>query len=114
MGAVVLDPGVSEPGVHLYAHCLRGRPGGVALLAINPDRATPRALDLPVTASRYGLTARHLTDSSGLMNGRELGLGPGDALPALDGEAVALGRLDLAPASITFLAIADAGNSACR
>jgi hypothetical protein len=115
MGPVVLDPGaVSEPGVHLYAHCLRGRPGGVALLAITPDSATSLSLDLPVAASRYGLAARHLTDTSVLMNGRELSLGAGDELPALDGEVVAPGRLDLAPASITFLAIADAGNPACR
>jgi heparanase len=115
MGPVVLDPGsVTEPRLHLYAHCLRDRPGGVALLAINPDRATSLRLDLPVTASRYGLTARHLTDSSVLMNGRELALGAGDELPAPDGEAVTPGHLDLAPASITFLAIAEAGNPACR
>ena len=115
MGPVVLDPGpVAEPRLHLYAHCLRGRPGGVALLAINPDRATSRLLDLPVAASRYGLAADHLTDSSVVMNGRELTLGAGDELPALDGEPVAPGPLDLAPASITFLAIADADNPACR
>jgi hypothetical protein len=115
MGAVVLDPGpVSERRLHLYAHCLRGRPGGVALLAINPDRTTSLPLDLAVAASRYGLAARHLTDASVLMNGSELRLGADDALPALDGEATAPGRLDLAPASITFLAIADAGNPACR
>jgi len=115
MGPVVLDPGpVSERRLHLYAHCLRDRAGGVALLAINPDQATSPRLDLPVAASRYGLAADHLTDTSALMNGRELTLGADDALPALDGEAVAPGRLDLAPTSITFLAIADAGNPACR
>ena len=115
MGSVVLDPGpLSERRLHLYAHCLRGRPGGVALLAINPDRATPLRLDLLVAASRYSLAADHLTDSSVLMNGRDLKLGADDALPALDGEATAPGGLDLAPASITFLAIAEAGNPACR
>ncbi len=115
MGPVVLDPGPdSEPRLHLYAHCLRGRPGGVALLAINPDRARPLPLDLSVAASRYGLAARHLTDRSILMNGRELRLGADDELPALDAEPVARGRLDLAPASITFLAIAEAGNPACE
>jgi heparanase 1 len=115
MGTVVLDPGpVPEPRLHLYAHCQRGRPGGVAMLAINPDRATSLPLDLPVAASRYGLAADHLTDTGILMNGRELRLGAGDALPALDGEAIAPGRLELAPASITFLAIAEAGNPACR
>jgi hypothetical protein len=115
MGPVVLDPGpVSEQRLHLYAHCLRGRPGGVALLAINPDRATVLRLDLSVAASRYRMTADHLTDTSVLVNGRELRLGASDELPALDGEAIAPGPLDLAPASITFLAIANAGNPACR
>jgi hypothetical protein len=115
MGPVVLDPGpLSEPRLHLYAHCLRARPGGVALLAINPDRVRSLPLDLPVAASRYRLAAEHLTDTSVRMNGRELRLGADDALPALDAEATAPGRLDLAPASIAFLAIADAGNPACR
>ncbi len=115
MGPVVLDPGaVSERRLHLYAHCLRGRPGGVALLAINPDRTTSLSLDLPVAAGRYGLAASHLTDSSVLMNGRELKLDAGDVLPALKGEPVAPGRIEVAPASIVFLAIADAGNPACR
>lgn len=115
MGTLVLDPGpASEPRLHLYAHCLRGRPGGVALLAINPDPATALRFALPVAASRYGLAARQLTDTRVLMNGRELRLGAGDELPALDGEPVAPGRLDLPPVSITFLAIADAGNPDCR
>lgn len=36
MGTTVLDPGVANgPGLHVYAHCLRGTPGGVSLLAIN-------------------------------------------------------------------------------
>jgi heparanase 1 len=47
------------------------------------------------------------------MNGRELRLGAFDELPSLEGEPVAPARLDLAPASITFLAIADAVNRAC-
>ena len=56
MGTTVLDPGSSSvPGLHLYAHCLRGKPGGVALLAINADRAASRMLELPTAASRYTL-----------------------------------------------------------
>ena len=40
MGTTVLDAGASStPGLYLYAHCLRGKPGGVALLAINADRS---------------------------------------------------------------------------
>ena len=45
MGTIVLDPGGTEtPGLHLYAHCLRDKAGGVALLAINTDRAASATL----------------------------------------------------------------------
>jgi heparanase len=115
MGARVLDPGASSvPALSLYAHCLRGRHGGVALLAINADRAASRSLDLPMPANRYTLTTDHLTDASVRMNGRQLRLGAHDELPALEADAVAPGRLDLVPASITFLALPDAANPACQ
>jgi hypothetical protein len=39
MGTTVLHAGVPlREGLHVYAHCLRGSPGGVALLAINNSR----------------------------------------------------------------------------
>jgi hypothetical protein len=84
----------------------------VALLAINTDRDQSRWLDLGMAASRYRLTAADLTDARVRLNGRELALGAGDELPPLEGESVA-GPLDLPPATITFVAIADAGNPAC-
>ena len=115
MGTTVLDPGgASAPGLYLYAHCLREKPGGVALLAINTDRAAPATLELPTTANRYALTAEHLTDASVRLNGSELRLGAQDELPPLESKPVLPGRLDLAPASITFLAIPDAANPACE
>jgi heparanase len=97
----------------LSTHCLRDKQNGVALLAINTDRAASRSLDLSMTANRYTVTADNLTGTSVRMNGRELRLGAFDELPSLEGEPVAPARLDLAPASITFLAIADAVNRAC-
>ena len=115
MGTIVLESGASSmPRLHLYAHCLRGKRGGVALLAINKDRVNSQSLDLPMPARRYSLTAANLTDQTIQMNGRDVRLGVGDELPSLEGEPVAAGRLDLLPASITFLAIADAANPACR
>jgi heparanase len=115
MGATVLDAGaLSAPALSVYAHCLRGRRGGVALLVINTDRAASGSLDLPMPASRYTLTADHLTETSVRMNDRELRLGAHDELPPLEGEVVAAGRLDLVPASITFLALPNAANPACR
>lgn len=42
MGTTVLKAGPSPaPTLHLYAHCLRNSPGGVALLVINTDRTGP-------------------------------------------------------------------------
>lgn len=42
MGTSVLDAPAAT-GVRLYGHCLRGAPGGVALLAINLDREASRS-----------------------------------------------------------------------
>jgi hypothetical protein len=115
MSAIVLDPGSTEvPGLHLFAHCLRDKPGGVALLVINTHGAAAATLELPTSANRYALTAEHLTDANVRLNGQELKLGAHDELPPLDGEPVPPGRLDLAPASITFIAIPGAANPACR
>jgi len=115
MGTTVLDPGTSPAAsLHLYAHCLRGGSGGVALLAINADRVASPSLDLPATTRRYTLTAHNLTDSSVQMNGSELGLGDHDELPVLEGKPEKSGRVSFAPVSITFLAIPDAHNRACQ
>ena len=114
MGTTVLDPGVSaSPQLHLYAHCLRGQQGGVALLAINKDRTHAQSLGLSTSASRYTLTAADLTTTNTKLNGRDLRLDAHGELPSLRGEPVA-GPLDLPPASISFLAVAGAGNPACR
>jgi hypothetical protein len=114
MGPTVLDAGPAGPGLHLYAHCMASHSGGVTLLAINTDRAQAASIDLPTPADRYTLTGRTLEDARVELNGRELALGPGDQLPGLQPARIPRGRVELAPASITFLALADAGNPSCR
>lgn len=116
MGTTVLDAGPSRPGLHLYAHCLRGRPGGVALLAINLSRTEAASVALPAPAERYTLASAGAEVQSARvrLNGDELALGTNDDLPRLAGVRVPPGPVDLAPATITFLAVADAGNGACR
>ncbi len=113
MGTTVLDAGASPaPSLHLYAHCLAGHPGGVALLAIN---VADKAQSLTVPASeRYTLTAKELETKVVDLNGAELKLGANDALPELKGTSTHPGPLTLPPTSITFLAIAKAGNAACN
>jgi hypothetical protein len=116
MGTVVLESNVPiQRGLHVYGHCLRGTPGGVALLAINNDTTAARTLRVPTAARRYTLSSSAgLQSRSVRLNGAELALGANDALPALTGEPSPAGDVTLAPATITFLALPTAGNDACR
>jgi len=115
MGTTVLESGIPiQAGLHVYAHCLRGTPGGIALLALNTSRTDANAVELPTVADAYTLTATHLEDQQILLNGRSLSLQANDEVPALDGRRTPAGRVELAPMSITFLRIAEAANPSCR
>jgi heparanase len=117
MATTVLDSGVPiQAGLHVYAHCQRGMPGGVALLVINTDKAAARRLMLPLASERYTLasTAPDLQTRSVALNGTPLALTPADELPRLDGVQTPSGEVVFAPATITFLAFPEARNSACR
>ena len=115
MGTTVLDPKLSPaPNVYAYAHCLRDHPGGVALLIVNADQQRSYDVTLPAT-QRYTLSGgRELQDTMVVLNGNALRLDANGNLPQLTGEATHAGRLSFAPATITFLAIANADNSSCR
>jgi hypothetical protein len=113
----VLDAGIPlQHGLHVYAHSLRGVPGGVALLVINNDRTRSRLLSIPVASQRYTLSAassdlqtRHIR-----LNTRELTLDTDGRLPELSPVLSPAGEVSFAPATITFLAIATARNTAAR
>jgi hypothetical protein len=115
MGTTVLEPGVSPtPMLHVYAHCLRDVPGGVALLAINTDRNASKTLDLASNSQRYTLTAKALEDTHVDLNGSELKLDSNDSIPSMTGVPTNHGPITLPPASVTFLAVPDAGNASCH
>jgi heparanase len=115
MGSTVLDVGVPlREGLHVYAHCLHGTPGGVALLAINNSRTDNQSIELRMSAERYTLTAEKLEATGVQLNGRDLKLGANDELPSLRGEHIVSGQIEFAPASITFLAIEVAANGSCQ
>ena len=120
MGTTVLEAGVQGAGpspatnLHLYAQCMRSTPGGVTLLAINADKNAAQTLSIPTGAERYTLTSNDLMSQTVELNGTELKLGSGDALPRIKGKATKAGDVSLAPASITFLAFEKAGNESCR
>jgi heparanase 1 len=114
MGTTVLDPGVpAQAGLHVYAHCQRGTPGGVVLLVINADRNAPHSLMIGNAPERYTLDAANLQDVTVRLNGNMLALGPGDRVPHITGVPASAGMLTMAPATITFLAVPAAANTAC-
>jgi hypothetical protein len=114
MGTTVLDSGVPDrAGLHVYAHCLKDRPGGVSLLVINIDRNASRALTLASASERYTLDAAKLDGQAVRLNGHPLELAANDDLPAIAGVPAPAGVLSFAPTTITFLAIPAAANSAC-
>jgi heparanase 1 len=114
-GSTVLESGASPtPTLHVYAHCLRDVPGGVALLAINTDRKASQSLDIATKSQRYTLTATTLEDTHVDLNGSELKLGSNDSIPSMTGVPTDSGRITLPPASVTFLAIPEASNASCH
>ncbi|WP_338697789.1 hypothetical protein V5279_12820 [Bradyrhizobium sp. 26S5] len=114
MGTTVLDAGIAERhGFHVYAHCARDMPGGIALLVINNDRRIRRKLTLPAASQRYTLASATPADGNVQLNGATLLLGTADRIPALHGDATAPGTMVFAPRTITFLTVADAGNTNC-
>ena len=115
MGTTVLDPQVAvAPNTRVYAQCLPGRPGGVTLLVINADRQRSFDLNVPKASQRYTLSARRLEDTTVELNGKPLRLTSSGDLPQFKGEPVNAGRVRFAPASITYLSIANAGNASCQ
>jgi hypothetical protein len=115
MGTVVLDSGVPiRPGLHVYAHCQRRKPGAVALLVINNDRDTSHDLVLPNASERYTLDAAKLQDVAVRLNGTPLAVDAADQLPNLAGIPASPGAVIFAPTTITFLTISDAGNRNCQ
>ncbi len=115
MGRTVLESGAAATGpVHVFAHCLRGHSGGVAVLAVNTDREASHTVNVASKSERYTLTAKELVSATVMLNGTGLKLGSGDALPSLMGLPTGAGDVQLEPASITFLAVPNAGNASCR
>jgi len=115
MGTTLLDPQISPtPNLYVYGHCLRNHSGGVALLVINADAQQVHEVTLVPEAERYTLTAVQLQDRAVQLNGKTLQLNSDGDVPELVGQRTRSGRISFAPASITFLAIPNAGNSSCR
>ena len=114
MGDVALDSGSSRVDLHVYAHCLRGVPGGVTLLVVNTNRIAPRTLRVAGASQRYTLASDAVHSGEVKLNGRMLRLGPGKELPMMAGVVGRAGPIRFSPATVTFLALPYASNGQCR
>lgn len=112
VGTQVLDAGPIRPGLHVYAHCLRGTRGGVTVMAINLE-ASPAKLQGTGPAEVYALTSTDLMSKAVLLNGRPLALGADDSLPAITPVKQAQGQVALAGHSVNFIAFPAAANRHC-
>jgi heparanase 1 len=80
---------------------------------VNSDRVAARMLTVPVPGERYTLSSDDLQGRAVRLNGVALKLRANDALPDLAGAPVPAGKIVLDPATITFIALPEAGNQAC-
>jgi len=115
MGTTVLEAGPAPAAsVHLYAQCMKDKPGGVSLLAINLSRTDAVTMRVPEKSVRYTLTATDLLSRTVELNGKEMAVSAEGDVPVLDGVKTAKGDVVLPAASLTFLTMGEAGNGACR
>lgn len=115
MGTTVLQAEKSpSPNLYLYAHCLRGVAGGVAILAINADQKVEETLSLPGPSQSYMLTAESLQSTRVRLNDMPIELGANDALPELNGTPSPAGTIKMPPMTIMFIGVPEAGNDGCR
>ena len=113
MGATVLAaPKSPSPELRLYAHCLRGQPGGVGLLALNTGQS-PQTLPLGRKAVSWTMVGQPVDTRAITINGRAPGLDDHGNLTGLAGVPVKA-SLRVPARSIAFVAVRDAGNRACR
>lgn len=112
MGTNILDAGPNRDRLHVYAHCQPGRAGGVTVMAINLGE-TSKTLSVKGPADLYALTAAELGSSTVLLNGKALELGANDTVPETQSLRQVPGHIALAPTSINFVVLPEAGNPIC-
>lgn len=113
MGATVLaSPRSPSPALRLYAHCLAGKPGGVAVMALNTG-AVAQKIDLGGKGLGWTMTGQPLDTRAVLVNGKAPALSEDLRLTGLESVAVS-SRVTVPGHAIAFYAVPGAANPACR
>lgn len=113
MGTTALaSPRSPSPALRLYAQCLAGKPGGVAVLALNTGEAA-QSFNLGGRATAWVMTGQPIDTRSVLINGKAPALTADLKLTGLEGAAVS-GKAALPGHAIAFYAVPGAANPACR
>lgn len=112
MGDVVLAPPTApSASLKLFAHCLRGSDGGVALLALNiGERSETVSLDRKARA--WVMTAEPIDSKTVKVNGTVPAMEHDGSITGLEARAVS-GQASVPAKSVAFFGIASAGNPAC-
>jgi len=115
MWTTVLKPETqSDPSVRVYAQCMRGVSGGVALVAMNTDAKAKHSIAISTPSERYTLTSDALTSNAISLNGAVLHANANGSLPKLAGQHAEAGTIELDPVSIVFLSVPSANNEVCK
>jgi heparanase len=113
MGTTVLNPPPSpSPDLRLYAHCLRGTPGGVAVAAVNVGKAS-HSLPLASGAQIWLMQAPTVDAKTVTVNRRKPSVEADGSLSGL--VPVSASRTVALPANtIAYIALPNASNPVCR
>ncbi len=113
MGTTVLaSPKSPSPTLRLYAHCQTGKPGGVAVMALNTGEA-PQRLSLGGKGLAWTMTGQPVDTRSVLINGNAPGVAGNGELIGLGGMKAA-GIVAVPGQSVAFFTVPGANNPACR
>lgn len=106
MGVRVYDSGEEiREGLHCYVHSRKDGKKGYTYMIINNSPIQKAFIELPGPGIRYTLSSRTLRSGETLLNGRPLTVLETAKLPALEGESVKAGELELSPMTVTFLTV---------
>ena len=106
MGTTVYNTEIElQEGAHIFAHSRKDGKEGIVYLVINTSWTESTTVELPKAAEVYALTGNgKMRARTMLLNGTELVLGEGDAIPEFTGVTME-GTVEVAPGGCTFFVL---------